>query len=50
MNRMIANIPGIYFNKERDKLDVTCCIISLFNAQHVPDVNTPILRSLQLIC
>jgi len=32
------------------KLDVTCFIISLFNAQHVSDVNTSILRSLRLIC
>jgi len=29
---------------------VTCFIISLFNAQHVSDVNTSILRSLRLIC
>jgi len=29
--------------------DVTCFIISLFNAQHVSDVNTSILRSLRLI-
>ena len=35
---------------KRDQLDVTCFIISLFNAQHVSDVNTYILRSLQLIC
>ena len=35
---------------KRDKLDVTCFIISLFNAQHVSDVNTSILRSLWLIC
>jgi len=35
---------------KRDKLDVTCFIISLFNAQHVSDVNTSILRSLRLIC
>jgi len=33
-----------------DQLDVTCFIISLFNAQHVSDVNTFILRSLRLIC
>ena len=32
-----------------DRLDVTCFIISLFNAQHVSDVNTSILRSLRLI-
>jgi len=33
-----------------DQLDVTCSIISLFNAQHVSDVNTSILRSLRFIC
>ena len=35
---------------KRSQLDVTCFIISLFNAQHVSDVNTSILRSLRLIC
>ena len=35
---------------KRDQLDVTCFILSLFNAQHVSDVNTSILRSLRLIC
>ena len=35
---------------KRDQLDVTCFIISLFNAQHVSDVITSILRSLRLIC
>ena len=35
---------------KRDQLDVTCFIISLFNAQHVSDVNTSIVRSLRLIC
>jgi len=35
---------------KRDQLDVTCFFISVFNAQHVSDVNTPILRSLRLIC
>jgi len=35
---------------KRDQLDVTCFIISLFNAQHVLDVNTSILRSLRHIC
>ena len=35
---------------KRDQLDVTCFIISLFNAQHVSDVSTSILRSLWLIC
>jgi len=33
-----------------DQLDITCFIISLFNAQHVSNVITSILRSLQLIC
>ena len=32
-----------------DQLDVTCFIISLFNAQHVSDVSTSIFRSLRLI-
>jgi len=35
---------------KRDQLDVTCFFISLFNAQHVSEVNTSILRSLRLIC
>ena len=35
---------------KRDQLDVTCFIISVFNAQYVSDVNTSILRSLRLIC
>ena len=35
---------------KRDHFDVTCFFISLFNAQHVSDVNTSILRSLRLIC
>ena len=34
---------------KRDQLDVTCFIISLFNAQHNSDVNTSILRRLRLI-
>jgi len=33
---------------KRDQLEVTCFIISLFNAQHVSDVNTSILRGLRL--
>ena len=48
---------SIYFNNyplhswiKRDQLDVTCFIISLFNTQHVSDVNTSNLRSLRLIC
>ena len=35
---------------KRDQLDVTCFIISLFNAQYVSDVSTSILRSLRLMC
>jgi len=35
---------------KRNQLDVTCFFISLFNAQHVSDVNTSILRSLRLVC
>ena len=35
---------------KRDQLDVTCFIISLFNVQHVSDVNTSIFRNLRLIC
>jgi len=35
---------------KRDQLDVTCFIISLYNVQHVSDVNTSILRSLWLMC
>ena len=35
---------------KRDQLDVTCFIISLFNAQHVSDVSTSILWNLWLIC
>jgi len=35
---------------KRDQLDSTCCIISLFNAQHVSDVTTSILRSLRRMC
>jgi hypothetical protein len=35
---------------KRDQLDATCFFISLFNAQHVSDVNKSILRSLRLIC
>ena len=35
---------------KRDQPDVSCFIISLFNAQHVSDVNTSILRRLPLIC
>jgi len=35
---------------KRHQLDVTCFIISLFNAQHISDVNTFILSSLRLIC
>ena len=44
----LHNIPFSLI--KRDQLDVTCFIISLFNAQHVSDVNTSIIRSLRLIC
>jgi len=40
----------LYYWIEKDQLDVTCFFVSLFNAQHVSDVNTSILGSLQLIC
>ena len=33
-----------------DQRNATCFIISLFNAQHVSNINTSILRSLRLIC
>ena len=33
-----------------EPLVVTCFFISLFNAQHISDVNTSILRGLRLIC
>ena len=35
---------------KRDQLDVTCFFISLFNAQHVSDVNTSIIRNMRVIC
>jgi len=35
---------------KRHQRDVTYLIISLFNAQHISDVNTSILRGLRLIC
>jgi len=35
---------------KREQLDVTCFIISLFNAQHGSNVSTSILGSLLLIC
>ena len=43
-------VHHLYSCVKRDQLDVTCFIISLFNAQHVSDVNTSILRSLRLMC
>ena len=42
--------PFLGYWIKRDQLDFTCFIISLFNAQHVSDVNTSILRSLRPIC
>jgi len=51
------NVPYVYWIVhhldswiKRDQLDVTCFFISLFNDQHVSDVNTSNLRSLRLIC
>ena len=35
---------------KRNQLDVTCFIISLYNAPHVLDVNTSILKNLRLKC
>ena len=43
-------VHHLHSGVKRDQLDVTCFIISLFNAQHVSNVNTTILRSLRLIC
>jgi len=43
-------INSSFFLNKKDQLDVTCFIISLFNAQHISDVNTSIVRSLRLIC
>jgi len=43
-------VHHLYSWIKRDQLDVTCFFISLFNAQHVSDVNTSILRSLRFIC
>ena len=39
----------VYYWIKIDQLDVTCFIISLFNAQHVSNVTTSIFRSLRLI-
>ena len=58
-NNLFSNyfFPYVYWTVHRldrgiktDQLDVTCFIISLFNAQHVSNVSTSILRSLRLIC
>jgi len=48
--QFILSINLYVSSVKRDQLDVTCFIISLFNAQHVSGVNTSILRSLRLIC
>jgi len=48
-NKPVTN-TGYISCVERDQLDVTCFIISLFNAQHVSDVNTSNLKSLRLMC
>jgi len=41
---------SVYCWIKGNHLDVTCFVISLFNAQRVSDANTSILRSLRLIC
>ena len=41
---------NLFSRIKSDQLDVTCFFMSLFNAQHVSDVNTSIFRSLRLIC
>jgi len=48
--RFVSNLKVLDIWIKRDQPDVTCFFISLFNAQHVSDVNTSILRSLRLIC
>ena len=52
-----TQVPYVYWTVHHpnssikwDQLDVTCFFISLFNAQHVSDVNTSIIRCLRLIC
>jgi len=51
INNKTIMLIYLYFSwMKRDQLVVTCFIISLFNAQHVSDVNTSIIRSLRLIC
>jgi len=42
--------PENYPKRNNLQIDVICFTISLFNAQHVSDVNTSILRGLRLIC
>jgi len=44
-----AKLDSQQLNKDRPT-DITCFIISLFNAQHVSNVSTFIFRSLRLIC
>jgi len=50
MALFVATLKIHSWRVKRDQLDVTCFIISLFNARHVSDVNTSIIRSLRLIC
>jgi len=40
----------LFFWRDSMQAEARVLIISLFNAQHVSDVNTFILRSLRLIC
>ena len=46
--QLLPDFKLLLFWVKRDQLDVTYFIISLFNAQHVSDVNTTILRSQEL--
>ena len=46
--RHLLHVPGTEGIKI-GKLDVTCFIISLFTAQHVSNVSTPIFSSLRII-
>ena len=56
--KQLKKLIALYFHKQLvsnswikiDQLEVTCFIISLFNAQHVSNVSTSILRSMWLIC
>jgi len=49
VENILQNLKCHYCWIKRDQLEVTCFFISLFNAQHVSDISTSILRSLRLI-